>query len=441
MGEDDDGYEDDVSSRMMNDGYMPDMMSDARRFEECGVSLGRIETYKVMLGVQKLVESQPLERVRFFGKILGLGSPYFVVEGVYKDGERPFDDVGTGGSRGNESGYDDEYEGEYSGRKTGGGGENGGEGEDDGYLRPESEYKAPPVVPMEEFEGANKYAYFVCSFPGGEWTRLPDVTPAQIVAARKITKFFTGDLDAPVESYPPFPGTERNFLRAQIARISAATAVAPAGKVVDPAELESMDGGDEDDNNSVVSNPDFLAADNEDLGDPIGWVHRERFILPQGRAFWWEPPRDDLSRDESEFEDESMLSANAPEPEYGPLLLTPLADDEPVGAFPAWSVRSSSAVATRYATILIQSNRWPGAYAYANGAASACVYIGYGQKYSPNHFTPTQPPPPAAEYAGDDLAELPDPTVEQEDERDALLRGDEDDVSYASGSEMYSEDH
>ncbi|KNC46438.1 radial spoke protein RSP4/6 [Thecamonas trahens ATCC 50062] len=420
---------------------MPDVMADAGRFEECGISLGRMEMYKVMLAMQKLVESHPLERIRFFGKIYGLKAPYYVVEAVYKDGERPFDapEGAAADARAADSGYD-EYDGDYSAR--GGRAADGqpGEAGGDGFVPPASQHKAPPQPPMEEFEGANKYAYFVCSFPGGEWTKLPDVTPKQIVAARAITKFFTGSLDAPVESYPPFPGTEKNYLRAQIARIVAATAVAPAGRYVDPAELESLDGGEDDDNVSVVSNMDFNVADNEEIGEPAGWIHRERFILPQGRCFWWEPPRDDASRDESEFDEESMLSANAPEPEFGPPLLTPLADDEPIGAFPAWSVRYSSAVATRYATILMQSNRWPGAYAYANGRSSACIYVGYGQKYQPTHFTPQpppQPPPqPAAEYAGDDIVERADAT----DERDALLRGEDDDVSYASGSEMYSDD-
>lgn len=33
---------------------------------------------------------------------------------------------------------------------------------------------------------------------GLPWVRLPHVTPAQIQVARKIRKFFTGDLNAPV---------------------------------------------------------------------------------------------------------------------------------------------------------------------------------------------------------------------------------------------------
>jgi hypothetical protein len=65
---------------------------------------------------------------------------------------------------------------------------------------------------------------------GAPWIRLPIVTPAQISQARRIKVFFTGDLTREIKSYPAYPGTEKNYLRAQIARISATTHVSPAGK-------------------------------------------------------------------------------------------------------------------------------------------------------------------------------------------------------------------
>lgn len=40
---------------------------------------------------------------------------------------------------------------------------------------------------------------------------------------------FTGDLNATFHSNPPFPGKERHLLRAQLARIFAATAIVPNG--------------------------------------------------------------------------------------------------------------------------------------------------------------------------------------------------------------------
>ena len=65
---------------------------------------------------------------------------------------------------------------------------------------------------------------------GAPWVKLPIVTPAQLFQARLIRHFFTGDLNQEIQSYPAYPGTEKNYLRAQIARISAATQVSPAGK-------------------------------------------------------------------------------------------------------------------------------------------------------------------------------------------------------------------
>jgi len=64
---------------------------------------------------------------------------------------------------------------------------------------PKPSFKPPAVVPKEEPRtGCNRKVYFVCNEPGKLWTKLPNVTPQQISAARKIKKFFTGNLDAPV---------------------------------------------------------------------------------------------------------------------------------------------------------------------------------------------------------------------------------------------------
>lgn len=70
------------------------------------------------------------------------------------------------------------------------------------------------------------------------WTKLPHVTPAQIVATRKLRKLFTGHLDAPIVTFPPFPGNETHYLRAQIARITATTQISPAGYFQHPEDEE-----------------------------------------------------------------------------------------------------------------------------------------------------------------------------------------------------------
>ena len=81
-----------------------------------------------------------------------------------------------------------------------------------------------------EFEGSlgpNKFTYLVSSRIGGEWTTLPSVTPAQIVAAGKVRRGFTGRLDAVVGGHPVFPESEAVYLRARIALITAATSISP----------------------------------------------------------------------------------------------------------------------------------------------------------------------------------------------------------------------
>ena len=76
---------------------------------------------------------------------------------------------------------------------------------------------------------------------GEKWVKLPNVKPAEIVTARLIRKAFTGRLDAPVVSYPPFPGKEENYLRAQIARITATTHISPQGYYQFEEEEEEPD--------------------------------------------------------------------------------------------------------------------------------------------------------------------------------------------------------
>lgn len=94
---------------------------------------------------------------------------------------------------------------------------------------PESSYLSPIEMPSEEIgHGINRCVYFVRhNVSDGEWVELPSVTPHQINVSRRMMKYLTGNLDAEILSYPTFPGSERNYLRALIARISAGTHVAP----------------------------------------------------------------------------------------------------------------------------------------------------------------------------------------------------------------------
>lgn len=243
-------------------------MESAYYFEQAGVGLGTDETYRVFLALKQLTDTHPIQRCRFWGKILGLEMNYIVAEVEFRDGED-----------------DEEVDEEGIAEERDNGGSEAGEGEEEEEL-PKSLYKAPQAIPKEESRtGANKYVYFVCNVPGRPWVRLPSVTPAQIVTARKIKKFFTGRLDAAVVSYPPFPGNESNYLRAQIARISAGTHVSPLGFYQfgeEEGEEEEVEGS----RDSYEENPDFEGIQVIDLVESLSnWVHHVQYILPQVRDY------------------------------------------------------------------------------------------------------------------------------------------------------------
>lgn len=132
----------------------------------------------------------------------------------------------------------------------------------------------PNVMPPEEpGTGANSYVYYVCHQPGGPVTKLPDVTPEQVVTARQIKKFLSGDLKAEVSAFPPFPGVEANFLRAQIARIAAATVVCPAGFfAVGEDEL------------TLEKEEEFVPLESVEMMQPENWCHRYPHVKPQVRG-------------------------------------------------------------------------------------------------------------------------------------------------------------
>jgi radial spoke head protein 4/6 len=86
---------------------------------------------------------------------------------------------------------------------------------------------------MPPYKTYKRYTYWVSLDPSGDkksWSKLPHVTPDQIKVARYHRRFFTGDLSAPVPSFPPLLGnTEAHLLRAVIAEITADTHLHLAG--------------------------------------------------------------------------------------------------------------------------------------------------------------------------------------------------------------------
>ncbi|VEL38171.1 unnamed protein product, partial [Protopolystoma xenopodis] len=88
-----------------------------------------------------------------------------------------------------------------------------------------------------------------------------------------IKHMFTGMLDNVVKCYPPFPGNEANYLRAQIARISATTQISPEGFYMFGGDDEEEEEEDEDDEGGRLDrqrysmNPEYEPLPVKELAD------------------------------------------------------------------------------------------------------------------------------------------------------------------------------
>jgi len=60
----------------------------------------------------------------------------------------------------------------------------------------------------------NSNVYWATTDIMGKWTKLPDLLPSDIIAARQIKVLFTGDLERKIYTNPFFFNTEKYFLRA-----------------------------------------------------------------------------------------------------------------------------------------------------------------------------------------------------------------------------------
>jgi len=319
-----------------------DLMFDLGSLEYCGVSFGPTEGYRIYMAMKNLAAKMSmlgeLQSLRFWGKILGTSKDYFVCQGQYKS-------------------------------------------EDD----PEPEDSKDLEINMNS---PNKFTYWVCNSLADEWQQLPLVKASQIVAARKIKRFFTGDLTAPVKGHPPFPGSELEYLRAQIAQITAACSLSPSG-FFKQSEDEFL----------MVPNEEMEPIESVDELKDIGsWRSHHLEINAEGRCVAF--PVTDEEGTVQEVEPPEMLKT--PEENH-------------------WTL---SAPMTN--KVCVRSRVWPGGNAVGFGRHFAWIYVGYGQRSEEQNgdlkmmYTPAPPAPPQPEFNDMDIKEqedvLKDPTPPEDDE-------------------------
>eukprot|EP00727_Mastigamoeba_balamuthi_P007663 m51a1_g3517 putative radial spoke head protein 4 homolog a (560) ;mRNA; r:908146-910192 len=397
-----------------NEGDMADVQEQLDMFEWAGVAVAsREEAYCLVLSLRKLIEREPLQSVRLWGKILGREADYYVAESLYKEGAEETAAPSTAGAALAEGGRaGSAHDSDLS----------DSEAEARAKKAQEEAAKLASETPSERGAGTNKYVYWVCHHPGEAWVKLPHVTPAQIKAARGARKLLTGRLDAAVRMWPVFPGNEANLLRAQISRISAACIVSPRGYY---APEETEDEEEEQEPTAVLENEEYTGMSAESLLDPRNWVHHQPAIRMQGTV--WVAPRqgragsgdeDEDAENEDDEEHEQEATQNPEELEQTPKLLTAVSEDEQISSKAAWNTKLGSRI-SKNPPVFAYSNRWPGAFAcaYASGSKFANLYVGYGMKYADKPFIPEMPKAPEADDGiATQFIEQADPTVAEEQE-------------------------
>ncbi|XP_011496559.1 PREDICTED: radial spoke head protein 6 homolog A [Ceratosolen solmsi marchali] len=451
---------------------IPNMFDLLYFFEQADVGLTRVEIVILNLSIRKIVAEQRLKNIRFWGKILGRTNNYYILEATLTEEEleerleklkdkQEYLKVESESmnTKEIEETEDIELKALESVMPTKLSYEEGEavEGESLQLVFPSvpiNTWKSLPEVTEEKLgTGANAKIYYVCNSPGiDNWIELPSVTPQQIVVARQTIYIFTGNLESEIHTFPPFPGNEKNYLRAQIARIGAATHVSPIGYFEfdngierDDNEEEEDDDDEEIDENErgqnkpkektgIVKNQNYKPLPLEDLIDPSmsNWCHHSPYILKQGRVIWQDPMKinsddeneKDYECDDEEVEGEETWSDGEEEKseeselakEVGPPLLTPLSQDLATKFATPWTARQSSKIQPDTAVALVRCNVWPGAYAAAIGKKFANLYIGWGYKHNAYNYNPPAMPEIQDQYVIDsELVEIQDPSFEEEE--------------------------
>uniref|UniRef100_A0A0C9QX34 RSPH4A protein n=1 Tax=Fopius arisanus TaxID=64838 RepID=A0A0C9QX34_9HYME len=451
----------------------PDLMDLFSYLENIDVGFPKSDIVILNLTIRRLMREQPIINVRFWGKILGKPLNYYVVEGELSQSEisRRLEQLETGGvekrDESNEKTIDeDERDVEDSGANV------SGEDYEDERSTLESVFPALEegeervVIPSEAIgTGANKKVYFICNSPGQDpWVELPPVTPEQIIISRKILRHFTGCLETPISTYPAYPGVEKNYLRAQIARITASTSVSPIGyftfsKDEEEIEEEEIDEEEEENENGgeISVNPHYDPLPTKELTDSslANWCHHVDYILEQGRTIWWNPggeesPQEELEEeeeeDESEEDSEKSEDKKIPK-ETGPSLLSPLSEDSLIGTIPPWTTRLSSRIQEDTAFAVVRSNLWPGAVAFAKDKKFGNFYVGTGHKFSIESYAPPVMPDVQEQYqVGPEIMEMIEPSFEAEEAYriahlpPTKLAGGEEDEESEDGEDEEDED-
>jgi len=185
------------------------------------------------------------------------------------------------------------------------------------YYIAETQVEAEEEGDVEEREadfepkgtGVNVYTYFVAKSSMSEWTRLPDISPSELKAARAIRVLFSGDLDRYIYTNPFFFGQEKIYLRAQIARITQSTVIIPKGV------MRTVEDNDRDIEDNAPEEGDLVLPTTHAMADPAMWVHKNLNILKNCRTAHADPEEPEGAEDwDAEVEKKKIEDADPYDP-------------------------------------------------------------------------------------------------------------------------------
>lgn len=207
--------------------FIPDYVEIFQKLSWAGIGFGDKEALLINNSLRNLASTLSQGNVTFFGKIRGTVKDYYVAQATEVD---PPGDVN----------YTDDME-------------------------------------KRKEDGVNRTTFYVTNNLSEKWVELPDIKPSEVKTSRKIRKLFTGNLNTKIITNPEFHGTEKQYLRCQIARILHGAMLMPSlfnYKVEDP----------ETPYKPLTPDEKPRKYTNDDIASLNFWIHYPPMILNCGRV-------------------------------------------------------------------------------------------------------------------------------------------------------------
>ena len=334
--------------------YMDDILSQSKIFEWAGITFNPMEWYKIRIAMKKILVENKCEYLRFFGKIYGINSDYYILQGIVKDYpmKNPQKHVET---RGN--------------------------------------------------EGINHYTFWVSDSVLEYWNELPDITHEQLVASKKFKYIFTGDLNSKIKSFVAFPGKEMHLLKCQIIRILHSSCICPKGY-----QKLSENFKDQLEGKITEYDEEYKPLSFEEMKDPelANWTHEYAYIYNTGKII--DPSvENQVERMKSISEDEGykIKEGEGEEAQEVDLKFWKIKIS---GDVMTYVIPEKDSVV--HAVIHITNERWPGTHCVWKEGVFCNIYVGFGVKAVDECFNPTQIA--KIDKDPDDVEEQNEPNPEKE---------------------------